>query len=257
MHTSSYLKAKFFVEAYLGAEVAGPVRRVLDVGSKSFEGQTSYRDLFPPDRFEYVGLDVEAGHNVSLVPASPYVWSEIASESFDVCISGQTFEHNPFFFVTFAEVARVLKPGGLAMVIAPGGGAVHRYPYDCWRFYPDSWAALCALSGMELVESYFEPDRFVRQVPGGDWRDSAVIARRPVLDAAGNTAFHARIDALTAPFRTTGFELAATAQAGIKGPAMRAYETHVAATYGGRRLRALSKAVRQIGGQRIHPDPDA
>ena len=33
--------------------------------------------------------------------------------------------------------SRVLVPGGLACIIAPGAQGVHRFPVDCWRFYPD------------------------------------------------------------------------------------------------------------------------
>lgn len=92
-------------------------------------------------------------------------------------------------------------------VIAPGAGAVHRYPYDCWRFYPDSWLALCRLTGMTLVETYFEPDRMAAQVQGGKWRDSAVIARKPELDAAGQEAMQLRLAELAAPFRSLPFDL--------------------------------------------------
>ncbi|WP_048710229.1 methyltransferase domain-containing protein [Microvirga massiliensis] len=97
------------------------------------------------------------------MPKNGYVWFELSDDRYDVAISGQTFEHNPFFWVTFCEMARILKPGGVLFVIAPGGGRVHRFPYDCWRFYPDSWGALCTLSGMHLVETYFEKDSTAAQ----------------------------------------------------------------------------------------------
>jgi SAM-dependent methyltransferase len=156
VHLSSYTKAQKFVEVY-GAEFPrheGLVR-VLEVGSKSHHAQDTYRALFDTAGYAYTGLDIEAGSNVDIVPANPFVWNELADCSFDACISGQTFEHNPYFWVTFAEMARVLVPGGLTFVVAPGGGSVHRYPVDCWRFYPDAWPALSALCGMELLESYF------------------------------------------------------------------------------------------------------
>ncbi len=47
----------------------------------------------------------------------------------------------------------MLTPDGLVAVIAPSGGYVHQYPLDCWRFYPDSWGALCAYVGLTLEES--------------------------------------------------------------------------------------------------------
>ena len=42
----------------------------------------------------------------------------------------------------FSELVRVTKPGGLIYINAPSNGPVHRYPVDCWRFYPDSGFAL-------------------------------------------------------------------------------------------------------------------
>lgn len=200
MHATSYLKARVFVEEYLPAE-PGRVRQVLEIGSKSYHAQDTYRPLFDGPDFAYRGLDIEAGPNVDIVPKNPFVWEEIADESFDVCISGQTFEHNPYFWVTFAEMARVLRPGGLAFVVAPGGGKVHRYPVDCWRFYPDSWAALCTMAGMELVESYFEPDRHLWRTRDARWRDSAAIARKPDAENLARPDFYSQLGRIVSAWK--------------------------------------------------------
>ena len=90
------------------------------------------------DKWEYSGLDVEKGPNVDIVVENPYDW-EIPDSSYDVVISGQAFEHIEFFWLTFLEMARVLKPQGLIILIAPSRGPQHRYPVDCWRFYPDGY----------------------------------------------------------------------------------------------------------------------
>lgn len=203
MHASSRLKMQAFVDAY-GPELVArrAPARVLEVGSKSWEGQDTHRELFAEGAWAYTGLDLEPGRNVDLVPADAYVWTELETASFDAVISAQTFEHNPWFWVTFAEMARVLTPGGLACIIAPGAGLVHRYPLDAWRFYPDAWAGLCAMAGLELVESHFETDALAEVVPGGEWRDCALVARRPELeDPAEESAFRARLEALVAPYR--------------------------------------------------------
>src|SRR5690606_31277871 len=128
-----------------------------------------------------------------------FLWREIENESFDFCISGQTFEHNPFFWITFAEIARILKPGGKALIIAPGRGDVHRYPVDCWRFYPDSWQALCGYTGLEMVESLFEEYDFNHIEEGAEWCDSSVIARKPVFDDdAAAHGFYEQLERITA-----------------------------------------------------------
>jgi SAM-dependent methyltransferase len=170
--------------------------RIIEIGSRSYDEQTTYKTLIDESECIHVGLDLSPGLNVDIV-AKGYVWPEIADQSFDVCISGQTFEHNPYFWVTMCEIARILVPGGYACIIAPGGGMVHRYPVDCWRFYPDSWAALCALCGLEPVEVYFEPDDIAVRVSGGEFRDSMVIARKP-LEA--DPAAEARRLKLVEPF---------------------------------------------------------
>jgi predicted O-methyltransferase YrrM len=42
----------------------------------------------------------------------------------------------------------------MAFVIAPSSGPVHRYPVDCYRFYPDSFAAIAEWCGLRLVHSW-------------------------------------------------------------------------------------------------------
>ena len=72
--------------------------------------------------FDYVGLDIAAGKNVDMVPGDPFCWTEIESESFDLVISGNMLEHNPYFWITVAEIARVLVQDGLTVLIAPSSG---------------------------------------------------------------------------------------------------------------------------------------
>ena len=62
--------------------------------------------------------------------------------SVDMVISSSCLEHDEFFWITYLEIMRVLKPHGLFYLNAPSNGPYHRYPVDCWRFYPDSAQAL-------------------------------------------------------------------------------------------------------------------
>ncbi|MGF1549980.1 MAG: methyltransferase domain-containing protein [Sphingomonadaceae bacterium] len=202
MHLSSYAKMEAFFRSYSGSFPAEAGRsRVLEIGSKIYEGQRSYRALIDKERQSYVGLDLEPGLNVDIVARDSFVWPEIGDGSFDVCISGQTFEHNPYFWVTMCELARVLAAGGLACIIAPGAGPVHRYPVDCWRFYPDSWPALCRLAGLEPLETYLETDAVAEAVAGGEWRDSMLIARKPDLPPEKAAKAEALRRRITDPFR--------------------------------------------------------
>ncbi|BCM19260.1 methyltransferase domain-containing protein [Mesorhizobium sp. J8] len=243
MHETSLVKAKVFLDVY-GEEFAqSEIVRVLEIGSKSYDAQDTYKPLFPAPRFSYIGLDIEPGNNVDIVPSNTFIWPEIADSSFDICISASTFEHNPFFWVTFAEIARVTKPGGLALIIAPGAGHVHRYPVDCWRFYPDSWGALCALTGMELVECYFETDKIAVANPENFWRDSAVVARKPKLSGPELDAFHGRLQKIVSLF--AGENPPSQIAPERHGKWVEAYERFMQKKYPMTFSRMLHKAIRK------------
>jgi SAM-dependent methyltransferase len=97
---------EWFIENFLGglSEL-----RVLDIGSYDYNG--SYKSLFKGAK-GYVGMDLQGGPNVDVVPLNPYQWDEFDTDSFDVIVSGQTFEHTEFFWITFSEIVRCLRPGG-------------------------------------------------------------------------------------------------------------------------------------------------
>src|SRR5512139_25316 len=114
MHKSSMLRMKWFIESHV-SKMAEHSIRVLDVGSYDVNG--SYRELFEGRNCDYIGLDMEPGPNVDIVLPNPYDWSSIESDSFDVVVSGQAFEHIEFFWKTMEEMTRVLKAGGLLCII--------------------------------------------------------------------------------------------------------------------------------------------
>ena len=175
MHDSSYEKMEAFVRVHLDAS-RGRQLDILDFGSQTVDDQPrSYRELFDDPQWTYRGLDIEAGANVDIVVGDAYHWSEIAPDSIDVIVSGQAFEHVEYFWASMFEITRVLKPGGLAVIIAPSNGVEHRYPVDCWRFYRDGFTALAKHVGCEPVDVFTDWNRAV-------WADSVLVARKPVFD---------------------------------------------------------------------------
>lgn len=146
MHNSSFEHMRRLVAKYLDRE--RPLDAV-DIGSYDVNG--SYRTLFDAPGWRYTGIDLEAGPGVDVVLDSPYRLP-FRTASVDLVLSGQAFEHVEFFWLTWLEMIRVLKPGGLVFLIAPSRGPEHRYPQDCWRFYPDGYRALAKFGGCELVE---------------------------------------------------------------------------------------------------------
>jgi SAM-dependent methyltransferase len=177
MHPSSFDKMRAFAEKYMTAQRAEPLV-ILDLGSQDFNG--SYRPLFAQPPWRYRGLDMAAGKNVDVVLRDPYRWREIKSAGADVIISGQTFEHTEFFWLTMREIARALKPGGLCCIIAPSAGDEHRYPVDCWRFYPDGLRAAARYAGLEILEASTQwEDLSQYDNESNKWHDSLLVARRP------------------------------------------------------------------------------
>ena len=175
MHQSSIEKMTAFRDRYLFAKINEPLR-ILDLGSQDVNG--SYRPLFLNPLWNYVGLDMAAGNNVDIVLRTPYVWSEVTSGSADVVISGQAFEHIQYFWITMLEIARVLKPGGICCVLAPSSGPEHRYPMDCWRFYPDGMVSLAHFAQMEVIEAVTQWQD-LGCADSDCWHDTLLVCRKP------------------------------------------------------------------------------
>ena len=151
---------------------------ILDLGSQDFNG--SYRALLDRAPWRYLGVDMAPGRNVDVVLRNPYCWREIKPGSADVIVSGQTFEHTEFFWLSMREMARALKVGGLLCIIAPSAGDEHRYPVDCWRFYPDGLRAAARYAGLETVEAWTQwGDLQQYDNESNKWHDSVLVARKP------------------------------------------------------------------------------
>jgi SAM-dependent methyltransferase len=135
MHPSAQKIGALFFECYAKVLPAGTV---VDVGAQDVNG--SLKGVCP-SHLKYVGVDVVGGKGVDVLLKDPYQLP-FDSDSIDFVISSSCFEHSELFWVLFLEILRILKPSGLFYLNAPSNGVVHRYPVDCWRFYPDSALAL-------------------------------------------------------------------------------------------------------------------
>ncbi len=146
MHTSSLENMKRLATAHLSPASS---LDIIDVGSCDVNG--SYKPIFDRPNWRYRGLDVAAGPNVDMIMTDAYR-IPLPARSVDLVISGQAFEHIEYFWITFLEMVRVLRPGGMIFLIAPSRGPEHRYPVDCWRFYPDGYRALARFAGVKLLD---------------------------------------------------------------------------------------------------------
>jgi SAM-dependent methyltransferase len=105
---------------------------VLDAGA----GEGQYRHYF--DRHRYVGVDLAVGDakwnyskldvvgNLNAIP--------LASGAFDAALNIVTLEHLPDPTLALTEIARVLKPGGRLLLVAPLEWEEHQQPHDFFRY---------------------------------------------------------------------------------------------------------------------------
>ena len=95
-------------------------KKVLEIGSLDING--SIRDFF--SGCDYTGLDIAPGKGVDVVCEGQLF--DAPEASFDVVISCEAMEHNPFWVETVSNIFRLAKPGGLVIVsCATVGRAEH------------------------------------------------------------------------------------------------------------------------------------
>ena len=154
MHESALFYGKKFFEIYCAENsISNP--KVFEIGSQDING--SLRQVAPKNTL-YTGLDFIEGKAVDIVIDDPYKFP-LPNECADIVVSSSCFEHSEFFWLTFLEITRISKPGGLIYLNMPSNGMYHKYPIDAWRFYPDSGIALANWARLNdqkitLIESF-------------------------------------------------------------------------------------------------------
>ncbi|MCX5809877.1 MAG: glycosyltransferase [Proteobacteria bacterium] len=140
----------------------------------------TYKEIFSDAaKYLYTGLDVNPGPNVDYVPSDPYSWPELQDESFDVIISGQAFEHIEYPWMIIEEMNRVLKKNGLICIVAPSRGPEHKYPVDCWRYYPDGFHALAKWAHLEVLDAKTSWGKSGFTDGSDQWGDTFCILHKP------------------------------------------------------------------------------
>lgn len=91
--------------------------RILEVGSLNING--TVRDFFESPE-EYIGVDIGHGPGVDLVMSGHEV--SFPDGYFDVTVSAECFEHNPYWAETFVNMVRMTKRSGFIMFTCAGEG---------------------------------------------------------------------------------------------------------------------------------------
>ncbi len=147
---------------------------VLDIGGPDVNG--SFRPVFNGPKFHYLTCNMVEAPGVSIVLEDPYRLP-LDDGSVDLVVSGQMLEHCEFFWLAFAEMKRVVKPGGYIFLIAPSAGPVHRHAVDCYRFHSDAFRALAKYANCRLVDLW--------QDGRPPWNDLVGVFSRHTLPDAG------------------------------------------------------------------------
>jgi Glycosyl transferase family 2/Methyltransferase domain len=155
MHASSL---ENMWQCYWRYVAGGPLEQrtetiVLDVGGADVNG--TYREVFANPPFRYRVADIAAGPGIDIVLSDPYR-IPLSERSVDIVISGQAMEHIEFFWRTFEEMVRIVRADGFIFLILPSAGPIHRYPVDCYRFFPDAYDALAKHAGCTRVDSWLD-----------------------------------------------------------------------------------------------------
>ena len=129
--------------------------RLLDVGC----GDKPYEALFTPFVSEYLGVEHRASFEAtaaSLRGKADVIYEgdrlPFADASFETVLSVQVLEHTPRPAALVAEMARVLRPGGVLILSAPFSFRLHEEPHDYFRFSPHGLGELCGRAGLIIRE---------------------------------------------------------------------------------------------------------
>lgn len=123
---------------------------VLDISA----GQVLYKPFYK--HAHYVALDFAGGDSswdyskLDIVADAMHL--PIRNSSIDIALNFTSLEHYPKPWEFFAEVSRVLKPGGKLFLFVPFVQQEHQVPYDFYRYTQYALKEFCTQSGLIAEE---------------------------------------------------------------------------------------------------------
>lgn len=129
---------------------------ILEIGSRQAVNQNEladFRNLFRESKF--TGLDLQKGPGVDMVASAEKL--PFADKSFDLVLCLETLEHAERPWLIAAEIDRVLKPHGIAVISSPQNQALHLHPSDYFRYTPLGLKSLFSKLSSNLVFAISPP----------------------------------------------------------------------------------------------------
>lgn len=124
--------------------------RALDIGA----GALAFADEFRPHFDNYTTLDYEV-RSPRLQVRGDGQRLPFPAGSFDTVLSIDVLEHVPHPWEMWAEMSRVLAPGGTIIIVTPFFFWAHEEPYDFFRISKYGLQQLCA--EQQLTIRHLEP----------------------------------------------------------------------------------------------------
>lgn len=118
----------------------------LDVGSS----YSPYRALFDSAGYRLSSLDITLANGAELLGSAENIG--VSDGCVELVLCTQVLEHCDDPWKAMAEIHRVLRPGGHAIVSVPHVWFYHPHPHDNWRFTQEGLVRLAESAQLEVVE---------------------------------------------------------------------------------------------------------
>ena len=144
MHGNTQLLFKKYALPYFK-----PGLRVLEIGPNKMP--STFQDILGENSLTWDTIDLAFRNDIPLTYKTADEYSfPIPDNSYDIVLSGNVIEHVRKIWRWMPELARITKPGGHVITIAPVSYEYHEDPVDCWRIYPEGMRALSEDAGLTV-----------------------------------------------------------------------------------------------------------
>ncbi len=155
MYEGDYSKMHWFKESFLSENSQ---LDILGMGFLNNDDIIKYNQIFSSSHWNYTSLDIEKSNNADIVANDIYNIDEIEDNSFDVVVSSKFFEYLKFYWKTFGEIKRILKPQGYAFIVVSSSVSNDR-PYKVYnRFKKEYLLKLAEYFDFEVIHVLYNED---------------------------------------------------------------------------------------------------